>query len=65
VQAGTSVVDTEPLWWPPAKIVGRHLAPFLAAQLGLTASPPEDAKSRAVAVEIELDPHASSSPTPA
>ena len=28
-----SQVDTEPLWWPPAKIVGRHLAPFLAAQL--------------------------------
>ena len=23
-------VDTEPLWWPPGKIVGRHLAPFLA-----------------------------------
>jgi sulfide:quinone oxidoreductase len=26
--AGT--VSTEPLWWPPAKIAGRHLAPFLA-----------------------------------
>ena len=25
-----SDVDTEPLWWPPGKIVGRHLAPFLA-----------------------------------
>jgi sulfide:quinone oxidoreductase len=24
----------EPLWWPPAKIVGRHLAPFLAAHVG-------------------------------
>ena len=30
-----SVVDTEPLWWPPAKIVGRYLTPFLAAKLGL------------------------------
>lgn len=29
--------DTEPLWWPPAKIVGRYLAPFLAAELGFTA----------------------------
>jgi sulfide:quinone oxidoreductase len=65
VQAGTSMVDTEPLWWPPAKIVGRHLAPFLATQLGLEASLPEDARSHALAVEIELDPHASSSPTPA
>jgi sulfide:quinone oxidoreductase len=63
VQAGTSVVDTEPLWWPPAKIVGRHLAPFLAAQLGLATSPPEGTRSRALEVEIELDPHASSSPT--
>jgi sulfide:quinone oxidoreductase len=26
--AGT--VSTEPLWWPPAKIAGRYLAPFLA-----------------------------------
>jgi sulfide:quinone oxidoreductase len=25
-----SIVSTEPLWWPPAKIAGRHLAPFLA-----------------------------------
>jgi sulfide:quinone oxidoreductase len=32
--SGSSLVDTEPLWWPPAKIVGRYLAPFLAAQLG-------------------------------
>jgi len=28
-------VDTEPLWWPPDKIVGHYLAPFLAARLGL------------------------------
>lgn len=59
LRAGTSDVDTEALWWPPAKIVGRHLAPFLAAQLGLVASLPEEAKSRAVEVEIELDPHGS------
>ena len=25
-----STVSTEPLWWPPAKIAGRYLAPFLA-----------------------------------
>ncbi|HUK93980.1 MAG TPA: FAD/NAD(P)-binding oxidoreductase [Gaiellaceae bacterium] len=30
-----STVDTEALWWPPSKIVGRYLAPFLAAKLGL------------------------------
>jgi len=27
-------VATDPLWWPPAKITGRHLAPFLAERLG-------------------------------
>jgi sulfide:quinone oxidoreductase len=26
----TSMVAEEPLWWPPAKIAGRYLAPFLA-----------------------------------
>jgi sulfide:quinone oxidoreductase len=33
-----SSIDTEALWWPPAKIVGQHLAPFLASKLGLSAS---------------------------
>jgi sulfide:quinone oxidoreductase len=49
-----SVVDTEPLWWPPAKIVGRHLAPFLASKLGLSdaALPPS---ATAVPVELELE----------
>jgi sulfide:quinone oxidoreductase len=32
----SSEVDSEPLWWPPAKIVGRHLAPFLAEHAGLS-----------------------------
>lgn len=33
-----STVSSEPLWWPPAKIAGRQLAPFLATQ-SLEASP--------------------------
>ena len=57
VRAGTSVVDTEPLWWPPAKIVGRRLAPFLAAQLGLMDSLPESIKDGAIEVDVELDRH--------
>jgi sulfide:quinone oxidoreductase len=59
VRGGTSAIDTEALWWPPAKIVGRYLAPFLAAQLGLDASPPKSATSGAVEVELALDPQAS------
>ena len=49
----------EPLWWPPAKIVGRYLAPFLAARAGvdLSASPGET-PSGAVALEVELEDEA-------
>jgi sulfide:quinone oxidoreductase len=58
---GRSVVDTEPLWWPPAKIVGRYLTPFLAAQLGLAPSLSDTSRADAVEVEVEVDPsdHAS------
>jgi sulfide:quinone oxidoreductase len=54
-EAGTarSAVDTEPLWWPPAKIVGRYLAPFLAERLGISDEPPPAARD-AVAVEVRL-----------
>jgi sulfide:quinone oxidoreductase len=51
-----STVDTEPLWWPPAKIVGRHLAPFLAEQLGLSELLPDAARQSGVPVEVELTP---------
>jgi sulfide:quinone oxidoreductase len=51
-----SVVDTEPLWWPPAKIVGRYLSPFLAAKLGLAESAGGPLREGAVPIEVELDP---------
>jgi sulfide:quinone oxidoreductase len=63
IREGTSVVDTEALWWPPAKIVGRYLAPFLAAELGLSSELPEGAHRAAVEVEVELDPHSTSAHT--
>ncbi len=53
-EGSTSVIDTQPLWWPPAKIVGRYLSPFLAEHLGLAttlAEPPTEA----IAVEVALD----------
>jgi sulfide:quinone oxidoreductase len=59
-----SVVDTEPLWWPPAKIVGRYLAPFLALHLGLTESVPPAARERALPVEVEFRPDFHSAPSP-
>ena len=52
----SSDVDTQPLWWPPAKIVGRYLAPFLAAHLGLAAeAPPEALAKSGVPVDVELE----------
>jgi sulfide:quinone oxidoreductase len=57
-EAGTKPgLDIEPLWWPPAKIVGRYLAPFLASYLQVPEKPPESVGSDAVSVEVELDPH--------
>jgi sulfide:quinone oxidoreductase len=53
----TSAASPEPLWWPPAKIVGRHLAPFLARLSG-TEPPGEPASPAAIRVEFELDPAA-------
>jgi sulfide:quinone oxidoreductase len=52
----SSSVDTEPLWWPPAKIVGRYLAPFLARHVGLSAEvPPQALANKAVAVDVEFE----------
>jgi sulfide:quinone oxidoreductase len=49
-----SSIDTEALWWPPAKIVGRYLAPFLASKLGF-AEEVDAARGDRIPVEVELD----------
>ena len=51
----SSEVSSEPLWWPPAKIVGRHLAPFFALHIGLSAEPPPDAVRAGIPVDVELE----------
>ncbi len=50
------MASPEPLWWPPAKIVGRYLAPFLGAFAGVESPPEAPAAPGAVPVEVELDP---------
>jgi sulfide:quinone oxidoreductase len=50
-----SVASPEPLWWPPAKIVGRYLAPFLGAFAGVESPPEAPAAEGTVPVEVELD----------
>jgi sulfide:quinone oxidoreductase len=56
-QGEASVAAPEPLWWPPGKIVGRHLGPHLAA-LGSADQPqaePRPGNGR-LPVEVELAP---------
>ena len=42
-----STISTEPLWWPPDKISGRYLAPYLSSQVGepLTSCPATSTRS--------------------
>jgi sulfide:quinone oxidoreductase len=49
------VAAHEALWWPPAKVVGRHLAPFLAELAGVETQDRDEAPDHAVSVEVELD----------
>jgi CBS domain len=50
-----SAVSPEPLWSPPAKIVGRYLAPFLGAIAGVEGPPEAPAAAGAIPVEVELE----------
>src|SRR5215216_4938324 len=51
-----SAASPEPLWWPPAKIVGRYLAPFLGAFAGVESPPEAPSAPGSVPVEVELEP---------
>jgi sulfide:quinone oxidoreductase len=51
VGEGGGRVDETPLWWPPSKIAGRYLAPFLAAHAGLAVTAPP----ATLGIEIEVD----------
>jgi sulfide:quinone oxidoreductase len=53
--ARPSLVDTQPLWWPPAKIVGRYLTPFLAEHLGISRESLRPPGTDAVPINIALD----------
>lgn len=54
-ERGASLIDAHPLWWPPEKIVGRYVSPFLAEHLGLATDAPEPPPVAAVPVEIALE----------
>lgn len=48
-----SFASSEPLWWPPAKIVGRYLAPFLGERAGVEVPRETPAAPGAVPVDVE------------
>jgi len=48
----TSTASDEPLWWPAGKIVGRHLAPFLAG-LGVVDVPLTLSEDELLRIEID------------
>ncbi|MGH2762328.1 MAG: FAD-dependent oxidoreductase [Thermoleophilaceae bacterium] len=50
-----SIVSGEALWWPPNKLCGRYLAPYLSSQIGEAADVmPQD--EQGIPVETALDP---------
>ena len=49
---GAGAVSSKPLWWPPAKIAGRYIAPYLSGQIS---GPPAMPSPLPVALEIDLD----------
>jgi sulfide:quinone oxidoreductase len=55
VAMGTvGAATTEPLWWPPAKLVGRRLGPLLAALTGGVHDAEPAAPPGAVPIDVEL-----------
>jgi sulfide:quinone oxidoreductase len=47
----TGAASSRPLWWPPAKVAGRYLAPYLSGQVTGPPSLPSG-----VLVELKIDP---------
>ena len=52
----TSWASSDPLWWPPAKIVGHYLAPFLGALAGVEVTREMPSGPGTVQVHVALDP---------
>ena len=55
VAGDASAASLEPLWWPPAKIVGRYLSPFLASVAGVESPPESGVPAEAVRIDVPLD----------
>jgi sulfide:quinone oxidoreductase len=53
-----SLVSEEALWWPPNKLSGRYLAPYLSSQRGEAADVNMPQDEHAIHLETALDPDA-------
>ena len=58
-----STISAEALWWPPDKIAGRYLAPYLSSQVG-EAADVMPAHEHAIPIETRLDAIAADAPRP-
>jgi sulfide:quinone oxidoreductase len=52
--AGAPAPRPYSMWWPPSKIAGRHLAPYLALRAGAPRAPEQRPTGEGVAVSIDM-----------
>jgi sulfide:quinone oxidoreductase len=50
-----SVISTDPLWWPPDRLAGRYLAPYLSSQSGSALDVHMPGGEHAIPIEATLD----------
>jgi sulfide:quinone oxidoreductase len=61
--AGAPAPRAYSMWWPPSKIAGRHLAPYLALRAGAPRAPELRPGGEGVAVSVDVRTAASGVPT--
>jgi sulfide:quinone oxidoreductase len=58
LRSTTSGEGSEPraysMWWPPSKIAGRHLAPYLTTRAGAPRAPEVRPERDAIAVDVDV-----------
>ena len=52
----TSTMSERALWWPPGKVAGKYIAPFLASLAGSALQPPRPAGAEGVEIELGGSP---------
>ena len=58
VAGDDSTISDSALWWPPDKIAGRYLAPYLSSQAGEAADVMPQGEHPTIVVDAALDPSA-------